>query len=68
MIETVNADLKTHRGLGPLLVRGMEKIKCVALWSALAYNLLHFGGAFDLITVLSGRLNPATAFKMAAFN
>lgn len=46
-IETANADLKTHRGLGRLLVRGMEKIKCVALWSALAYNLLHFGVALS---------------------
>lgn len=43
--ETVNADLKTHRGLGRLLVRGTGKIKCVALRSALAYNLLHFGGS-----------------------
>lgn len=43
--ETVNADLKTYRGLGPLTVRGLDKIKCVVLWSALAYNLLHFGAA-----------------------
>jgi hypothetical protein len=42
-IETVNADLKTHRGMVQFLVRGIEKVKCVALWSALAYNLLHFG-------------------------
>lgn len=42
-IETVNADLKTHRGLDQFLVRGIRKVKCVALWSALAYNLLHFG-------------------------
>ena len=41
--ETVNADLKTHRGLGPLLVRGAAKVLCVALWSALAYNLMRFG-------------------------
>ena len=41
--ETVNADLKTHRGLGRLLVRGTEKVLSAALWSALAYNLLHFG-------------------------
>jgi transposase len=47
-IETVNADLKTHRGLDRFLVRGMEKAKCVVLWSALAYNLLHFGS--QLIT------------------
>jgi transposase len=42
-IETVNADLKTHRGMKPFLVCGIGKVKCVALWSALAYNLLHFG-------------------------
>jgi transposase len=43
--ETVNADLKTHRALGELTVRGLEKIKRVMLWSALAYNLMHFGQA-----------------------
>jgi hypothetical protein len=42
--ETVNADLKTHRGLLQLTVRGLTKAKCVALWCALAYNLMHFGG------------------------
>lgn len=42
-VETVNADLKTHRAMGRLLVRGLEKAKCVALWSALTYNLIHFG-------------------------
>ena len=41
--ETVNADLRTYRGLGPFLVRGLAKVRCVALWSALAYNLMHFG-------------------------
>ena len=44
-VETVNADLKAHRGLVQLTVRGLEKAKCVALWCALAYNLLHFGAA-----------------------
>lgn len=42
-IETVNADLKTHRGLDRFLVRGVSNTRCVVLWSALAYNLLHFG-------------------------
>ena len=32
--ETVNADLRTYRGLGPFLVRGLRKATCVALWSA----------------------------------
>jgi hypothetical protein len=44
--ETINADLKTHRGLDGLTVRGIEKIRCAVLWAALGYNLLHFGRAF----------------------
>jgi transposase len=43
--ETVNAETKTCRGLGRILVRGLKKVRCVALWSALAYNLVHFGAA-----------------------
>ena len=43
--ETVNAELRTYRGLAPLTVRGLNKIKCVALWCALAYNLTHFSKA-----------------------
>ena len=38
--ETVNADLKTWRGLDRLLVRGLGKVLIVATWSALAYNLM----------------------------
>ena len=45
--ETVNADLKTHRGLARLTVRGLDKVTCVALWSALAYNVLHFAAALS---------------------
>lgn len=41
--ETVNADAKAHRGLARLNVRGLNKAKCVALWFALAYNVMHFG-------------------------
>ena len=41
-VETVNADLKTHRGMDRMRVRGLKKAKCVALWAALAYNVLHF--------------------------
>jgi len=41
--ETVNADLRTYRGVRPFLVRGLCKVRCVVLWSALAYNLMHFG-------------------------
>lgn len=43
--ETINADLKTYRGLGRLTVRGLAKVRCVALWSALAYNVMHFAAA-----------------------
>lgn len=42
-VETVNGDLKTHRAMDRLLVRGLKKARCVALWTALAYNLMHFG-------------------------
>ncbi len=38
--ETVNADLKTWRGLDRLLLRGITKVLIVATWSALAYNLM----------------------------
>jgi hypothetical protein len=41
-IETANAECKTYRGLTQLLVRGIDNARCVALWSALAYNLMHF--------------------------
>jgi transposase len=43
--ETVNADLRTYRGLTPLTVRGLNKITCVTLWCALAYNVMHFSKA-----------------------
>jgi transposase len=43
--ETVNADLRTYRGLSQILVRGLAKAKCVVLWCALAYNVMHFSGA-----------------------
>ena len=44
-VETANADLKSFRGLCQLTVRSLAKATCVALWSALAYNLMHFGQA-----------------------
>ena len=43
--ETVNGELRTYRGLTQMTVRGLDKMKCVALWCALAYNVLHFGTA-----------------------
>jgi transposase len=43
--ETINGDLRTHRGLTQMTVRGTDKMKCVALWCALAYNVLHFAHA-----------------------
>jgi transposase len=42
-IETINGELKTERGLAPFLVRGLKKVQCAALWSWLAYNVVHFG-------------------------
>jgi transposase len=43
--ETVNADLKTFRGLRAFTVRGLARCRCVVLWAALAYNVMHFGQA-----------------------
>jgi len=40
--ETVNAELRTYRGLSRILVRGLAKARCVALWCAIAYNVMHF--------------------------
>jgi transposase len=41
-IETINGELKTERGLDRLRVRGLSKVQCAALWSVLAYNVVHF--------------------------
>ena len=43
--ETVNADVRCYRGLARITLRGLKKAKCVALWSALAYNVMHFAAA-----------------------
>ncbi|MCG3131004.1 MAG: hypothetical protein FLDDKLPJ_01779 [Phycisphaerae bacterium] len=40
--ETVNADLKTFRGLSAFAVRGLQRVRCVALGSALAYPVMRF--------------------------
>jgi transposase len=40
--ETVNAELRSWRGLSRITVRGLAKARCIALWCALAYNLMHF--------------------------
>lgn len=38
--EWVNADARTHRTLGRVLVRGLAKVHTWALWGALAHNML----------------------------
>ncbi len=43
--ETVNAELRSWRGLGRITVRGLAKARCIALWCALAYNVMHFASA-----------------------
>jgi transposase len=40
--ETVNAELRSWRGLARITVRGLAKARCIALWCALAYNVMHF--------------------------
>jgi len=43
--ETINGDLKAWRGMRRLRVRGLVKARCIALWCALTYNILHFASA-----------------------
>jgi transposase len=43
--ETINADVRCYRGLARITVRGLRKARCLALWSALAYNVIHFWAA-----------------------
>lgn len=40
--ECVNADLRQHRGLRQLPVRGLDKALCISLWMALAYNVMQW--------------------------
>ena len=40
--ERTNADLRTWRGLDKISVRGASKVLCLALWSALAFNLMRW--------------------------
>lgn len=40
--ELVNAETKCRLGLRAFAVRGLHKVRCVALWTALTYNVLHF--------------------------
>lgn len=42
--ERINADARTHRGLGRLLVRGVRKVHSCALWVALAHNVMRAMG------------------------
>ena len=42
--EWVNADTRTHRTLGPLLVRGVEKVRMWVLWIAVAHNMMRAMG------------------------
>lgn len=43
--ETINAQQRRGGGLVQLTVRGIAKATCVALWSALAYNVVLFSDA-----------------------
>lgn len=38
--EWINADARTHRTLGPLLVRGVKKVHTWVLWIAVAQNMM----------------------------
>jgi hypothetical protein len=57
--ETVNADLRTLRGLDRLVVRGADKVKSVLLWGVLTYNLLRWGSP-RLSAPSAGAPRPST--------
>ena len=40
--ETVNADLRTWRGLQQFPVRGIDKVTSVVLWAAITYNVMRW--------------------------
>ncbi len=42
--ERVHAELTDRMGLYRVAVRGMRKVRCVMLWMALAFNIIHFAG------------------------
>jgi transposase len=42
--EWINADARTHRTLGPLLVRGLQKVHTWVLWIAVAHNMMRTMG------------------------
>lgn len=44
-VECTNADLRTHRGMQHLPVRGLEKTLMIGLWMAITYNALLWVGA-----------------------
>jgi hypothetical protein len=43
--ETINGEVSCQRALASFNVRGLKKVTCVALWAALAYNVVHLGSA-----------------------
>jgi transposase len=40
--ERPNAEFQERLGLRRFAVRGLRRVRCVALWTALAYNVIHF--------------------------
>jgi hypothetical protein len=42
LAERVNADVRTYRTMDRMLVRGAGRVLCVALWNALALNLMRW--------------------------
>lgn len=52
--ERPNAEFQERLGLRAFAVRGLARVRCVALWTALAYNVIHF--AETLVASLSGHL------------
>lgn len=49
--ERINADTKTHRTLGRLLVRGLPQVHSWVLWVALAHNVVRGAGIVPHLTM-----------------
>ena len=45
LCELTNAHLKHHHGVGQVLVRGLQKVTCVAMLAAIGSNILQHATA-----------------------
>ncbi|WP_430384177.1 transposase [Archangium violaceum] len=70
LVENVNAQVKGRYGLTQVTVRGLDKVKCVALLVALAHNLAAHGQPLvdALLARQSALAEPAHLLELAPGN